>query len=128
MELTHSEITATMIEKGLWGEADVKEWNNSHDTREGTGWKKRLYHRKRAEHLQEYGSQVHRPAGTLSPKNDRFSKLDSYKPMLYDLMNQGIFNGVVLLERLMDAGYDGGSRLSKNTSIPFEISLASDRL
>lgn len=66
--------------------------------------------------------------GALSPKTDRFAKLDSYKPMLYDLMNQGIFNGVVLLERLMDAGYDGGSRLSKNTSIPFEISLASDRL
>ena len=31
------------------------------------------------------------------PKIDRFSKLDQFKPMLYDLMSQGIFNCVVLL-------------------------------
>ena len=36
------------------------------------------------------------------PKIDRFSKLDSFKPMLHDLMSQGIFNCVVLLERMKD--------------------------
>ena len=33
-------------------------------------------------------------------KIDRFSKLDAYKPQLDELMNQGIFNCVVLLESL----------------------------
>ena len=33
-------------------------------------------------------------------KNDRFSKLDAYKPLLHELMNQGIFNCVALLQRL----------------------------
>jgi len=38
------------------------------------------------------------------PEADRFSKLDAYKPQLHGLMNQGIFNCVVLLERLQAAG------------------------
>ena len=37
------------------------------------------------------------------PKIDRFSKLDSFKPMLHELMSQG-FNCVVLLERLKILG------------------------
>ena len=41
-------------------------------------------------------------------KIDRFSKLDAYKLQLNELMNQGIFNCVVLLERLQNAGYSGG--------------------
>jgi len=41
-------------------------------------------------------------------KIDRFSKLNAYNPQLNELMNQGIFNYVVLLERLQSAGYSGG--------------------
>ncbi|MBE6904676.1 MAG: hypothetical protein E7476_00135 [Ruminococcaceae bacterium] len=40
------------------------------------------------------------PQCVLLPRIDRFSKLDSFKPMLHDLMSHGIFNCVVLLERL----------------------------
>ena len=36
------------------------------------------------------------------------SKLDPYKPYLDEWMAQGIFNCVVLLERLRALGYDGG--------------------
>jgi len=43
--------------------------------------------------------------GTAPPKITRFSKLDDFKPLLNGLMCQGIFNCVVLLERLRAAGY-----------------------
>lgn len=58
------------------------------------------------------------------PKIDRFSKLDNFKPMLHDLMSQGIFNCVVLLERLKDAGYDGGISILKEYVHPFRPAKA----
>jgi len=57
--------------------------------------------------------------GTSPPKVIRFSKLDSFKPLLHDLMGQGIFNCVVLLERLRDAGYDGGISILKEYIHPY---------
>jgi len=62
--------------------------------------------------------------GVPPPKNDRFSKLDSFKPMLHDLMEQGIFNCVVLWERLKDAGYDGGITILKEYVHPFRPAKA----
>ena len=47
-------------------------------------------------------------------KIDRPSKLDEYKPLLHKLMSSGIFNCVVLLERLQVAGYDGGISILKD--------------
>lgn len=47
-------------------------------------------------------------------KIDRPSKLDEYKPLLHELMSSGIFNCVVLLERLQAAGYDGGISILKD--------------
>ena len=41
------------------------------------------------------------------------SKLDPYKPQLNEWMEQGIFNCVVLLERLRELGYDGGMSILK---------------
>ena len=41
------------------------------------------------------------------------SKLDPYKPQLDIWMQQGIFNCVVLLERLRALGYDGGMSILK---------------
>ena len=41
------------------------------------------------------------------------SKLDPYKPQLDIWMQQGIFNCVVLLERLRTLGYDGGMSILK---------------
>ena len=41
------------------------------------------------------------------------SKLDPYKPYLDEWMTQGIFNCVVLLERLRELGYDGGMSIVK---------------
>lgn len=41
------------------------------------------------------------------------SKLDVYKPLIHNLMGQGIYNCVVLLERLRKAGYDGGLSILK---------------
>jgi transposase len=58
------------------------------------------------------------------PKIDRFSKLDNFKPMIHDLMSQGIFNCVVLLERLKDVGYDGGITILKEYVHPFRPAKA----
>ena len=62
--------------------------------------------------------------GAPPPKIDRFSKLDSFKPMLHDLMSKGIFNCVVLLERLKNAGYDGGITILKEYVHPFRPAKA----
>ena len=57
-------------------------------------------------------------------KIDRFSKLDAYRPLLRELMNEGIFNCVVLLERLRGAGYDGGITILKEYVHPFRPAKA----
>jgi len=57
-------------------------------------------------------------------KIDHFSKLDSFKPMLRGLMSQGIFNCVVLLDRLKEAGYDGGISILKEYVHPFRPAKA----
>ena len=62
--------------------------------------------------------------GTSPPKITRLSKLDDFKPMLHDLMSQGIFNCVVLLERLRDAGYDGGITILKEYVQPYRPARA----
>lgn len=53
------------------------------------------------------------------------SKLDPYKPCLQELMNQGIFNCVVLLERIQAMGYDGGMTILKDYVQPFRPAKAS---
>ena len=58
------------------------------------------------------------------PKIDRFSKLDAYKPQLHALMNQGIFNCVVLLERLQATGYNGGITILKEYVHPYRPAKA----
>jgi Transposase and inactivated derivatives len=58
------------------------------------------------------------------PKIDRFSKLNVYKPLLHEFMNQGIFNCVVLLERLRDAGYSGGISIVKEYVHPYRPAKA----
>lgn len=62
--------------------------------------------------------------GVPPPKIDRPSKLDSFKPLLHDLMSEGIFNCVVLLERLKDAGYEGGITILKEYVHPFRPAKA----
>jgi len=58
--------------------------------------------------------------GMSSPKrNDRPSKLDPYKPLLHELMADGLYNCVVLLERIGEAGYDGGISVLKDYVHPF---------
>ena len=52
-------------------------------------------------------------------KIDRPSKLDAYKPLLHQLMDSGIFNCVVLLERLQAEGYDGGISIIKDYVHPY---------
>lgn len=47
------------------------------------------------------------------------SKLDPFKPLLHGLMADGIYNCVVLLERLSEAGYDGGISILKDYVHPF---------
>jgi len=58
------------------------------------------------------------------PPNDRFSKLDTYKSLLHSLMSQGIFNCVVLLERLQGVGYEGGITILKEYVHPFRPARA----
>ncbi|MVB12733.1 Integrase core domain protein [Caprobacter fermentans] len=58
------------------------------------------------------------------PETNRFSKLDAYKPQLHEFMDQGIFNCVVLLERLQAAGYDGGITILKEYVHPYRPAKA----
>ena len=44
----------------------------------------------------------------------RPSKLDPYKLQVDTLMSRGIFNCVVIMERIQDAGYDGGITIIKD--------------
>ena len=57
--------------------------------------------------------------GTSQTIKSRYSKLDDFKPLLHDLLSQGIFNCVVLLERLRNAGYDGGITILKEYVHPY---------
>ena len=52
------------------------------------------------------------------------SKLDPYKPQLNEWMGQGIFNCVVLLERLRELGYDGGISILKAYVHPYRPAKA----
>ena len=49
----------------------------------------------------------------------RSSKLDPYKPLLHELMIDGIYNCIVLLDRIKGAGYDGGISILKDYIHPF---------
>lgn len=62
------------------------------------------------------------PGVSLPEKIDRPSKLDAYKPLLHELMADGIYNCVVLLDRLREAGYDGGISILKDYVHPFRPS------
>lgn len=44
----------------------------------------------------------------------KLSKLYSYKPVLQEMMNQGIFNCVVLLNRIRNMEYDGSMTILKD--------------
>jgi transposase len=49
----------------------------------------------------------------------RPSKLDPYKPAINEMMAKGIFNCVVILERLQGMGYTGGITIIKDYVKPF---------
>lgn len=57
-------------------------------------------------------------------KVEKPSKLDPFKPLLHDLMSLGIFNCVVLLEKLREAGYDGGISILKEYIHPYRPAKA----
>lgn len=65
----------------------------------------------------KYIAEPMKPHGLLGRKKP--SKLDSYKPMLQEMMNQGIFNCVVLLDRIRNMGYDGSMTILKDYVHPF---------
>src|SRR5699024_11733029 len=54
------------------------------------------------------------------------SDLDPYKPQLNEWMEQGIFNCVVLLERLRELGYDGGMSILKAYVHPYRPAKRSE--
>ena len=49
----------------------------------------------------------------------RPTKLDPFKPQINEMMENGIFNCVVILERLQDMGYTGGITIIKDYVKPF---------
>ena len=55
----------------------------------------------------------------------KVSKLDPYKPYLQELMNQGIFNCVVLLRRIREKGYEGSLTILKDYVHDFRPAKAS---
>lgn len=48
------------------------------------------------------------------PRPKRPSKLDPFKPLLQEWMNQGIYNCEVLFERIREQGYQGGRTILKD--------------
>ena len=65
----------------------------------------------------KYMGQPARPHGLKGIRKG--SKLDPYKPQLNVWMEQGIFNCVVLMERLRAQGYDGGMSILKEYVHPY---------
>lgn len=65
----------------------------------------------------KYMTQPAKPHGLKGTKKP--SKLDPYKPYLQELMNQGIFNCIVLYERICNKGYAGGITILKEYVKPF---------
>ena len=65
----------------------------------------------------KYMTQPAQPHGLKGIKKG--SKLDPYKEQLDSLMQQGVFNCVVLLERLRALGYDGGMSILKEYVHPY---------
>lgn len=65
----------------------------------------------------KYMTQPVRPHGLKGRKKG--SKLDPYKSQLNAWMRQGIFNCVVLLQRLRELGYDGGMSILKEYVHPY---------
>ena len=61
------------------------------------------------------------PSEPTVKKAERSSKLDAYVPLLHELMADGIYNCVVLLEHLRTAGYDGGISILKDYVHPFRL-------
>jgi len=47
------------------------------------------------------------------------SKLDSFKPQINEMIENGIFNWVVIFERRRDMGYTGGITIIKDYVKPF---------
>lgn len=68
---------------------------------------------------------MHQPAKPHGLKGrNKPSKLDPYKPYLQELMNQGIFNCVVLMERIRAKGYNGSMAILKDYVQPFRPAKA----
>lgn len=65
----------------------------------------------------KYMEQPVRPHGLKGKKKG--SKLDPYKPLLNQWLQEGIFNCVVLMERLREVGYDGGMSILKEYVHPY---------
>ena len=65
----------------------------------------------------KYMEQPVRPHGLKGKKKG--SKLDPYKPLLNQWLQEGIFNCVVLMERLREKGYDGGMSILKEYVHPY---------
>lgn len=53
------------------------------------------------------------------PRPNRLSKLDPFKPLLQEMMNQGIFNCEVLFRLLREQGYQGGRTILKDYGMDF---------
>ena len=70
----------------------------------------------------KYMRQPARPHGLKG--RSKPSKLDPYKPYLQELMNQGIFNCVVLMERIRAKGYNGSMTILKDYVQPFRPAKA----
>lgn len=54
----------------------------------------------------------------------RPSKLDSYKPMINDLMDQGIYNATVIFDRIKECGYSGQLSILKAYISPLRPAVA----
>lgn len=68
---------------------------------------------------------MEQPAQTHGLKGTRKgSKLDSYKPLLDEWIQQGVYHCVVLMERLREAGYNGGMSVLKEYVHPFRPAKA----
>ena len=60
------------------------------------------------------------PNAEIKPRYPkRASKLDPFKPMIHEYLEDGVFNCEVIMERIVEAGYEGKISILKEYVRPF---------
>jgi hypothetical protein len=101
--------------ENLYGsDRNDKEWANTHDTRKSKGWQEQHAIGNELGISKNTARKYREPQVQSEVQAKSSSKLDAFKEEIHLMMSQGIFNCVVMLERLHEKGYTGGMTILKD--------------